>query len=108
MKRTPLPEPLRIGGRAWTLSATTLGDGEGLAGNCSQRDRTISVANDQDPQDVVDTVLHEACHALLYAQGREYGGKVEETYVRALATGLTTAFVENPHLLDWIKKVLHP
>lgn len=105
---TTLPPSIRLGGRQWVLVPSTLGDDEGNAGSCSQRDRRITVATDQDPQDVVDTVIHEAFHAILYTQGREHGGPTEERYVRALATGFTNLLQEDPNLLAWISQTLHP
>jgi hypothetical protein len=41
-------------------------------------------------------------HAVLHMQGRESGGEVEEEYVRALATGLTGVFQDNPELAAWL------
>lgn len=48
----------------------------------------IDVARGQRALDEADTVLHELMHAILHHQGRENGGDAEETYVRALATGV--------------------
>ncbi len=45
-------------------------------------------------------------HAIRFTQGREYGGEVEEDYVRSLATGLTNVFRDNPGLLRWIANTL--
>jgi Zn-dependent peptidase ImmA (M78 family) len=62
----------------------------------------IDIARDQQPIDEADTVLHEVMHAVLHHQGREDGGEVEETYVRALATGTLLMLRSNPELAAWL------
>lgn len=49
-----------------------------------------------------DTLLHEVMHAIRSLQGREYGGEVEEDYVRSLATGLIGVFDDNPEFARWL------
>lgn len=56
--------------------------------------------------DLKDTVLHEVLHAIRQSQGREYGGEVEEDYVRSLATGLTVVLRDNPEFAKWL--ISHP
>lgn len=58
----------------------------------------IEVSSALSPIDQVDTLIHEAFHAILYAQGRPSGGPREELYVRALATGLVQLIRDNPKL----------
>jgi hypothetical protein len=62
----------------------------------------IDIRRGQQPIDEVDAVLHELMHAVLSHQGREDGGKVEEMYVRALATGTLTVLRSNPELTAWL------
>lgn len=52
--------------------------------------------------EIKDTVLHEVMHAIRHTQGREYGGEVEEDYVRSLATGLIAVFKDNPEFAKWL------
>lgn len=72
------------------------------AGLCHFGRALIDIRQGQHPIDETDTVLHEVFHAILYCQGREYGEEVEETYVRALATGLTAALQDNPEFASWL------
>ena len=74
----------------------------GNAGLCDYAAATIKVQSDQDEHEQKDALLHEVMHAILYQQGREYGGDVEETYVRALATGLIAVFQDNPEFAAYI------
>jgi hypothetical protein len=71
------------------------------AGLCHYADALIDVRQGQLPIDETDTVIHELFHAILYCQGREQGGEVEETYVRALATGLVVTLKDNPEFANW-------
>lgn len=72
------------------------------AGLCRYDKALIDIQQGQLPIDEADTVLHEVFHAILYCQGRDYGGDIEETYVRALATGLVAALQDNPEFATWL------
>lgn len=71
-------------------------------GLCDYNSATIKVAATLDSYERKDALLHEVMHAILYQQGREYGGEVEETYVRALATGLVGVLQDNPRFAMWL------
>jgi hypothetical protein len=71
-------------------------------GLCHYRQARIDIRAGQLPIDQTDTVLHEVFHAILYCQGREHGGDTEETYVRALATGLVATLKDNPEFAEWL------
>lgn len=62
----------------------------------------IQVRNDMDAFDTKDTVLHEVFHAIRWGQGRLYGAKVEEDYIRSLATGLIGVLQDNPEFAKWL------
>ena len=51
----------------------------------------------------VNTLLHEVLHGVVYQYALELGDKEEHT-VNTLANGMTTVFVDNPWLVDYIKK----
>jgi len=46
--------------------------------------------------------MHEILHAIVYQWNIDIGDK-EETIVNGLANGLTTVFVDNPKLVDYLK-----
>jgi hypothetical protein len=62
----------------------------------------VDIKRGQQKIDEADTVLHELMHAILHHQGRENGGDVEETYVRAIATGTLLLLRSNPELAAWL------
>lgn len=98
---TPLPGPVKTGaGRVFTFSHAE--DLDGCYGLCHFDTHTIEIERGHLPIEETDTVLHELFHAILFSQGREFGGKTEEAYVRALATGLTGVLQENPEFLKWL------
>lgn len=97
------PPVLRLGGKDWRLRRRKLPDALGLSDEAT---RTITVHPGQDRIEELDTVLHELFHSILRSQGREYDMVPEETYVRALATGLAGALNDNPDLLPYIKASL--
>lgn len=105
--KTPFPQCVRVLGRTFKASLAPIED---LEGNCGLTTfapvASIQVADGQDPLDTADTYIHEIMHAILHRQGRESGGKVEEMYVRALATGLVTVFQENPAILSYLQTTL--
>ena len=63
---------------------------------------TILIQEGQSRESLKDTLLHEVFHAIRYQQGREDGGKVEEDYVRSLATGLIGVLSDNPTFAKWL------
>lgn len=72
------------------------------AGQCDYVAAKIKVKAEQDEHERKDAVVHEIFHGILYQQGREYGGEVEETYVRALATGFIAVLQDNPEFAAWL------
>lgn len=96
--------PIRIGGRPWKVSFSPSESMPGVTGLCHYYKTLLEIQEGLQPFDEKDTVLHEVFHALLYCQGREQGGKVEETYVRALATGLVAVLQDNPEFAKWLCK----
>jgi hypothetical protein len=96
------PEGIRLGGRQWRFRFRRPGRMAGIAGRAQLAQSLLDISEGQSPTDEADTVLHEVFHAILYCQGRENGGKVEETYVRALSTGLMAALHDNPQFAQWL------
>ena len=96
-----LPKSFKLFGRTWALMFKPMDD---AWGKCHRSLAAITIAPEQTPWEERDTVLHELGHAVLKAQGREYGGKTEELYVQALATGFLHLFRDNPDLVTYLFK----
>lgn len=97
-----LPATIQVNGRTVKLrprSAKQMPDAYGL---WHERRNGIDYQT-RLPLDIKrDTILHELMHAVRSLQGREYGGGVEEDYVRSLATGLIGVFDDNPEFAQWL------
>ena len=50
-----------------------------------------------------NTIIHECLHAIIYQWNMDLEEKIEELVVSGLANGLTTIFVDNPKLMDYLK-----
>jgi Zn-dependent peptidase ImmA (M78 family) len=97
-----LPDTFTLFGRKWALSLDP--SMKDVWGRCYRDRAAIGIHAEQTPWEERDTVLHELGHAVLKAQGREYGGKAEEQYVQALATGFLHLFRDNPALVQYLFK----
>ena len=76
-------------------------------GMCDNAKHTIHIEGDQIPVEEVDTVIHELLHAVWYQMSlTDFDVQLEERVVRALGTGLTGLFADNPKLLDYFKATL--
>lgn len=65
----------------------------------------IEVKGTQIPLEEADTLVHEVLHMLWHHMGltADIDDDVEERIVRAMATALTSAFAENPEILNYLK-----
>lgn len=96
------PSTLKVNGRVVSIKYRASKHMPDLAGQFHPDRNLIDINKSQDKQELQDTVLHETLHAILHTQGREYGGEVEELYVRAIATGLSGVLRDNPEFTQWL------
>ena len=86
---------VRILGRKFKIEVKDLHD---MYGQCDKAAAVIAVDPDQDEFSFKDTLLHEIMHAILHQQGSTHSYKLEESFVRPLATGIMTVMQDNPKL----------
>lgn len=105
---TPLnmPRTLKVLGRS--VKVQPVKDLPEAVGTWNAAEYKIRIVKDQLKHDEIDTLLHEVMHATLHCQGREYGGEIEETYVRALATGLLMVLRQNPKFVGYLLQETKP
>tara|TARA_R110000782_G_scaffold233710_1_gene319806 strand:+ start:144 stop:470 length:327 start_codon:yes stop_codon:yes gene_type:complete len=96
------PCTVKVNGRVVSIKYRASKHMPELAGQFHPEHCQIDINKGQELQELQDTVLHETLHAILHTQGREYGGDVEELYVRALATGLCGVLKDNPEFTLWM------
>lgn len=76
-------------------------------GEFFQREEAIGIAGDQSGSQLVNTLLHEIMHGIVYQYNLSFdGGKdtQEEALANVMTNGLMAVFVDNPWLLPWIQK----
>lgn len=75
-------------------------------GECSINEQLISIQEEMpNLAKLVDTVLHEAGHAIYWAYGIDDADK-EERIVGAMGTAWTQVWRDNPDLLDWLSAAM--
>jgi hypothetical protein len=81
-----------------------VGDDERLVGFTDLITYTVYVLDSLKGSLLVDALLHEVLHVIMYNTGCPVGN--EEKVVSATATGLTALFADNPELHNWIQLTL--
>lgn len=71
-------------------------------GYCDVTKGVLNVAPGADAFTDKDTLLHEIMHAILYQQNQHRPYKLEESFVRPLATGIIAVLQDNPQLAQWL------
>lgn len=102
-----LPDSIRVGYLNYAvetyhpISATA----HAKHGEHSPLEQKIRLHEDQTPQQMANTIIHEVLHAIFYQSGirnvaPEHIG--EELIVDSLSNGLCQVFQDNPKLLEYI------
>lgn len=88
---------LRILGKTWTIKddSKTLRKAQ-LYGLCDEASQQICVRTDIHPEQLADTLLHEAIHAISFTLGL----KLKEETVRSLTASILALFRDNPELTE--------
>lgn len=73
----------------------------GAYGRVDYNSQTISIPEQQKPHSLVDALVHEILHAILWAMDHD-APKEGEEFVRPASTGLCDVLHNNPKLREWI------
>ena len=76
-------------------------------GEFFQREQVIGIDGNQTGLQLVNTLLHEIMHGIIYQYGMKLDGDAdvrEETLVNVITNGMCQVYVDNPWLLPWIQK----
>jgi hypothetical protein len=72
-------------------------------GMCKVDKSLIEYYNAQSEPEIVNTILHEILHAIVYVFDIDFdNAKKEECLVTKMANGLHTLLLDNPELLKWL------
>lgn len=87
----------------WTATNATSNE---ASGEFFAKEKKIGVDSRESGAQLVNTIIHEALHAVVYQQGLKLGDEQEELIVNSMANGLTGILVDNPGFVNWIKEQL--
>ena len=92
-------QQIRIGKLDWDIQVLPEDKRDELDGRCSMPvEATIEINPELDLFDELDTVLHEALHAIDLMRGLH----LSEDQVTKLGNSLATLFVQNPWMITYI------
>ena len=99
-----LPSRVRVCGFDFDIVAYRRMEAVGAQkwGEFSSAELTIRIDPSARPQKVVDTMLHEILHAMLWVYYLDAGKDDEERMCSVLAMAWLTFFRDNPTVVDWI------
>ena len=100
-----IPEKIKIGYKEYRLEKLkqTVASANEAQGQFFAKEGIIGYTDDEKGVSHANTLLHEIIHAIVYQWNIDVGEK-EETIVNGLTNGLTTVLVDNPKLIDYLKK----
>jgi len=99
-----IPNSIKIGYRDYKLEQwkQTVASANEAQGQFFSKEGVIGYTEEEQGVSHANTLMHEILHAIVYQWNIDIGDK-EETIVNGLANGLTTVFVDNPKLVDYLK-----
>ena len=100
-----IPEKIKIGYKEYRLEKwkQTVASANEAQGQFFAKEGIIGYTDDEKGVSHANTLLHEIIHSIVYQWNIDVGEK-EETIVNGLTNGLTTVLVDNPKLIDYLKK----
>ena len=100
-----IPEKIKIGYKEYRLEKwkQTVASANEAQGQFFAKEGIIGYTDEEKGVSHANTLLHEIIHAIVYQWNIDVGEK-EETIVNGLTNGLTTVLVDNPKLIDYLKK----
>ena len=100
-----IPEKIKIGYKEYRLEKwkQTVASANEAQGQFFAKEGIIGYTDEEEGVSHANTLLHEIIHAVVYQWNIDVGEK-EETIVNGLTNGLTTVLVDNPKLMDYLRK----
>ena len=100
-----IPESIKIGYRDYKLEKwkQTVASANDAHGQFISKEGIIGYTDEEKGVSHANTILHELFHAIIYQWHIDLDDKMEEEVVNGLTNGLTTVFVDNPELMDYLK-----
>ena len=104
-KQVKIPESIKVGYRDYKLEKwkQTVASANDAHGQFFSKEGIIGYTEEEKGVSHANTILHELFHAIIYQWHIDLDEKTEEIVVNGLTNGLTTIFVDNPELMDYLK-----
>lgn len=103
--RRKTPKRIKIGYSEFKLipRSSEWGRRNKAFGDCAPDQAKIQFDSSQKRSELVNTIIHETLHGIVYMFDIEFRStREEEKVIRKMANGLHTVFKDNPSLLQWI------
>ena len=100
-----IPDKIKVGYKEYKLEEwkQTVASANEAQGQFFAKEGVIGYTAEETGVSHANTLIHEILHAIVYQWNMELEEKVEELVVNGLANGLTTVFVDNPQLVDYLR-----
>ena len=100
-----IPEKIKVGYREYKLEKwkQTIANAGDAHGQFFAKEGVIGYTAEETGVSHANTLLHELLHAIIYQWHIDLDEKTEEIVVNGLTNGLTTIFVDNSELMDYLK-----
>lgn len=103
--RRKTPKRIKIGYSEFKLipRSNAWGKRNKAFGDCAPDQAKIQFDSSQKKSELVNTIIHETLHGIVYMFDIEFRtSRDEERVIRKMANGLHTVFRDNPNFLQWI------
>ena len=100
-----IPEKIKVGYKKYKLEKwkQTIANAGDAHGQFFSKEGVIGYTAEETGVSHANTILHELLHSIIYQWSIDLDEKTEEIVVNGLTNGLTTVFVDNPELVDYLK-----
>ena len=100
-----IPDKIKVGYKEYKLEEwkQTVASANEAQGQFFSKEGVIGYVTTEKGVSHANTILHEVFHAIIYQWHIDLDDKMEEVVVNGLTNGLTTVFVDNPELMDYLK-----
>lgn len=98
-----VPSIIKIGPFTYKVKESTMSEMGNKLGIYHSIEQIILLAKDQHPQSLVDTLLHECLHGIVYHGDKAF--KDEEGVIRSLTPWLIQLIKDNPELTKLIQRM---
>lgn len=107
MSKYSRPDYVRIVGKSFEVHYVEPEAIEGCLGMCTPAEQLIEIDKTQGTAEELDTFIHESLHAIVRGMRIDFASQeAEEAVVDRMAAGLAALFLDNPHVVPYINRLV--